>query len=103
MRSATADEIYDGDERFAVESAGTDKSARQYISRDLMEWADAVVVMEKQHRNKIRDRFPDLYAVKPVVCLYIPDNYDFMQPELIELLREKFEDVYRRGLLEPKK
>lgn len=34
------------------------------------------------------------------MCLYIEDIYDFMQPELIAILKEKFEDVYRRGLLE---
>ena len=102
MRSATADEIYDGDERFEVASAGTSNLSRQVLSRDLMEWADAVVVMEREHRNRIREKFPDLYAAKPVVCLYIPDEYDFMDPELIDLLRSKFEDVYRRGLLRPK-
>ncbi|MBS1582907.1 MAG: hypothetical protein JST66_11965, partial [Bacteroidetes bacterium] len=48
----------------------------------------------------IRTKFPAWYDRKPIVCLYIPDVYDFMQPELIALLREKFEDVYRRGLLE---
>lgn len=55
-------------------------------------------MMEKQHRNKIRGRFPKWYEKKPIVCLNIPDGYDFIQPELVMLLRDKFEDVYRRGL-----
>lgn len=33
------------------------------------------------------------------MCLYIEDIYDYMQPELIVVLKEKFEDVWRRGLL----
>lgn len=56
--------------------------------------------MEKHHRNAIRSTFPDLFEKKAIVCLYIEDIYDFMQPELIAILREKFEDVYRRGLLQ---
>lgn len=100
MRSATAYALYKDDPRFEVDSAGTDRSAAVPLEERHLEWADAVVVMEKYHRNAIRTKFPAWYDRKPIVCLYIPDVYDFMQPELIALLREKFEDVYRRGLLE---
>lgn len=99
MRSATAYELYKDDPRFEVDSAGTDRTANTVLEEWHLEWADAIVVMEKQHRNKIRERFPMLFERKPIVCLYIEDIYDFMQPELIAVLREKFEDVYRRGLL----
>jgi predicted protein tyrosine phosphatase len=47
------------------------------------------------HRNKIRQQFPQLYKTKRIICLYIPDNYDYMEPELIDLLRQKVEHVYR--------
>ena len=100
MRSATAHKIYEEDSRFEVDSAGTDRTAAVSLEEWHLEWADAIVVMEKYHRNAIRTKFPTLYEAKPIVCLYIPDEYDFMQPELIALLREKFEDVYQRGLLE---
>ena len=99
MRSATAYEIYKDDPRFEVDSAGTDIRAATPLEEWHMEWADAIVVMEKMHRNTIRERFPQLYERKPIVCLYIEDIYDFMQPELVAILREKFEDVLRRGLL----
>lgn len=99
MRSATAQVVYEHDDRFEVKSAGTDKNARVVVSRELLEWSDSVVVMEKYHRNKIRSKFPDIYSNKKIVCLYIPDMYDFMDVELIDLLKAKFEDVYRRGLL----
>ena len=99
MRSATAYELYKGDPRFEVDSAGTDRTANVVLEEWHLEWADAIVVMEKMHRNTIRERFPRLYEKKPIVCLYIEDIYDFMQPELVAILREKFEDVLRRGLL----
>ncbi|MDF7817536.1 protein tyrosine phosphatase [Runella sp. MFBS21] len=99
MRSATAHKIYENDLRFEVKSAGTDKTAKTVISRDILSWADSIIVMERHHRNYIRQRFPEIYQNKKIVCLYIPDEYDFMEPELITLLKEKVEEVYERGLL----
>lgn len=99
MRSATAHKIFEDDARLEVKSAGTDKSATTVLSQELLDWADTIVVMEKHHRNTIRQRFPDVYKDKKIVCLYIPDDYDFMQDELIGLLKDKFESVFRRGLI----
>lgn len=95
MRSATAERIFADDERFYVDSAGTDQSAEVVLEAEALEWADFVLVMEKMHRNKIRQQFPQLYKTKRIICLYIPDNYDYMEPELIDLLRQKVEHVYR--------
>lgn len=99
MRSATAHKIYETDTRFEVKSAGTDRSASTVLTEDLLNWAESVVVMEKHHRNHIRKHFPDIYKNKRIVCLYIPDDYDFMQTELISILKDKLEDVYHRKLI----
>jgi predicted protein tyrosine phosphatase len=99
MRSATAHYIYDKDPRFEVRSAGTDPTANTVLSPELLGWADSIVVMEKHHRNDIRKHFPDIYRQKKIVCLYIPDEYDYLDPELIEILQEKVESVYRRKLI----
>lgn len=99
MRSATAHKVYEGDSRFEVKSAGTDHSANTVLTEEILTWADRIVVMEKYHRSHIRKHFPDIYNNKRIVCLYIPDEYDYMQPELIEILKVKVEDVYSRGLI----
>ena len=99
MRSATAHEVYKDDERFIIDSAGTDQGAKNIITEENLGWADAIVVMEKHHRNAIRKQFPHIYQSKKIVCLYIPDEYDFMQSELIAILKTKIESVYNRGLL----
>lgn len=99
MRSATAHEIFKDNTRFHVNSAGTDSGAARVLTQELLDWADSVIVMEKHHRNMIRKKFPETYKSKKIVCLYIPDEYDFMQPELIEILKYKFEDVNKRGLI----
>jgi predicted protein tyrosine phosphatase len=99
MRSATAQKIYEDDNRFEVKSAGTDRNANTVLSIDLLNWADSIVVMEKHHRNFIRKHFPEIYLNKKIVCLYIPDYYHFMQADLIITLKDKVEDAYRRRLI----
>ena len=99
MRSATAHKIYENDERFDVKSAGTDKTATTILNDEILNWADSIIVMEKHHRNYIRKYFPEIYKNKKIVCLYIPDDYDYMQSELVGILKHKVEDVYKRGLV----
>ena len=45
--------------------------------------------MEKSHLSRVRRKFPQALREKRVVTLQIPDDYEFMQPELIEELRGK--------------
>lgn len=99
MRSATAQVIFQDDNRFEVKSAGTDKNANTVLTQDLLSWADSIIVMEKHHRNFIQKKFPEIYNTRKIVCLYIPDDYDYMQPELISILKNKMEDVFKRGLM----
>ncbi len=97
MRSATAHEIFKTDPRFEVKSAGTDPFAATVISRDLLAWADSVVVMEDHHRNFIQDHYPEISRSKKILCLDIPDIYYFMDNELISILKSKVNTLYDRG------
>lgn len=54
-----------------------------------IEWADLIFVMEESHKNRISKRYAKLLADKKIVVLDIPRVYDFMQPELVELLKAK--------------
>ncbi len=99
MRSATVHKIYENDDRFEVKSEGTDKTANTVLTNEILSWADSIIVMEKYHRNHIRNHFPEIYKNKRIVCLYIPDDYDFMQTELIGILKHKVEDIYNRNLI----
>lgn len=51
MRSATAHKIYENDNRFEVKSAGTDKTANTVLSKEILNWADSIVVMEIHHKK----------------------------------------------------
>lgn len=43
--------------------------------------------MEDKHRQRILSEFPGESKFKPVRVLDIPDDYQFMDAELIELLK----------------
>ncbi len=52
-------------------------------------WADIIFVMEKSHANRLCGRFPEAMDGKNVVALHIPDDYTYMQSELVDELRAK--------------
>jgi predicted protein tyrosine phosphatase len=87
LRSPTAERVFADDPTLAVRSAGIDDGATVELDRDLLRWAELIVVMERRHEHRIRRRFRDAARGCPIVCLHIPDEYDFMDPELVRLLR----------------
>ena len=50
-------------------------------------WADTIFVMEKKHKRSLEAQFADILSGKKLVCLNIPDDYAFMEPALIDLLK----------------
>jgi predicted protein tyrosine phosphatase len=43
--------------------------------------------MEKKHVERLQEKFSEAVERKAVICLNIPDDYEFMDPELVELLK----------------
>jgi predicted protein tyrosine phosphatase len=68
-------------------SAGTEPGSRIRVTASHLGWAEVIFVMEKKHLRRLREKFADELANKPVICLHIPDDYQFMQPELVALLQ----------------
>jgi predicted protein tyrosine phosphatase len=89
LRSLTAERFFSEHEGFDVASCGTNKDAATTISGDLIEWADHIFVMEDIHKKKMTKKFRDLLRDKRIRVLGIPDDYDFMDEELIEILKNK--------------
>lgn len=88
-RSRTAEEIFAKSPGWQVKSAGTENGARIKITAGLVGWADVIFVMEKRHADRIRAGFGDILPGRRLFCLQIPDDYPYMHPDLIELLRER--------------
>ena len=89
MRSPTAEARFDGHEQVQTLSAGVNPDADVPVSAELIEWADRIYVMERAHRDNLNARFGEALRGKRVTCLGIPDRYEYMQPQLIEVLRHK--------------
>lgn len=86
-RSPTAEEIFKNSQEHQAKSAGTEPSARIKITEKLINWADIVFVMEKKHKQRLQQRFTTVLINKEVIILDIPDDYQFMDEELVELLK----------------
>jgi predicted protein tyrosine phosphatase len=89
LRSPTAEQVFANWPGVETDSAGLASDAETILSADQIEWADVIFVMEKAHRAKLTRQFKAHVNGKKVVCLDIPDDYEFMQPELIRLLETK--------------
>ncbi len=85
-RSPTAEKLCAGRPGCEARSAGTEPSARVRVNTGHLQWADRIFCMEHRHVQRLRELFPDALAGKQVICLDIPDDYGFMDPELVELL-----------------
>ncbi len=48
--------------------------------------------MEKKHVHRLEEKFADVLTEKRLICLHIPDDYSFMDPDLIELLRARLDE-----------
>jgi predicted protein tyrosine phosphatase len=89
LRSPTAEAVFAAYEGLETLSAGTETDAVTPVDAELIEWAEIIFAMENSHRNKLRQRFSKLVDQKWLVVLRIRDDYDYMQPELVQLLKVK--------------
>ena len=89
LRSPTAEEVFSNIDGFEAVGCGISKEAPTALSGDLIEWADVIFTMENIHRAKVTQKYSQLLKNKRLICLDIPDNYSLMQPELVDLLKDK--------------
>ena len=91
-RSATAETIYKNHPEHQVRSAGSEPSARIKLNSKYIIWADLIFVMEKKHKQRMAEKFSEEITDKEIVILDIPDDYQYMDKELIEELNSKTSD-----------
>ncbi len=93
-RSRTAECIFKNDNRFSIRSAGVSPKSDRKISEKDLNWANLILVMETAHRAKISNlyRHVDLPAIE---VLDIADDYEFMDEELVEMLRDRINVTLR--------
>ena len=89
LRSPTAEQLFAAWPGVESDSAGLAPDAEVPLSAEQLQWAELIFVMERVHQRRLQQRFAPWLRGKRVICLDIPDDYDFMQTELVELLRRK--------------
>lgn len=83
-RSPTAEMVFKDVPGWTVKSAGTSPDATIPITRELITWADRVVVMESKHMEKITEL--SRMAFRKTLVLGIKDIYYRCSPTLVGLL-----------------
>jgi len=87
LRSPTGEAVFASAEGVSVRSAGLNNDAEVPLGTEDVVWADIIFVMEQAHKKKLKTRFREHLKDQRVVCLGIPDNYEYMQPELVEIFK----------------
>ena len=86
-RSPTAERLWRKTPGVSTRFAGLSKSARRRVSEADVIWADAILVMEEAHKSRLARDHRAAVADTPIHVLDIPDDYRFMDPELVSLSR----------------
>ena len=89
IRSVAAEALFDGSPQFQARSRGVAANARIRLTASDIAWADHIFVMEKNHKNRMTQQFPEALDGKPVHCLFVEDIYQPMEEALLDELRAK--------------
>jgi predicted protein tyrosine phosphatase len=84
-RSPTAEVLFKDHPIHNARSAGTSDKARIKVNQKLIDWADVIFFMESRHRDIVKQHFS--LALQKLVVLDIEDDYQFNDPELVEILK----------------
>lgn len=95
-RSLTAEHIFQNISGIQVRSAGTATNARHHINTKDLHWADSIFVMEQKHKEYIEKNFPGSTASKRIVNLNIPDEYGYLDPDLVKILQVEVSAVIKK-------
>jgi predicted protein tyrosine phosphatase len=90
-RSPTAAAVFRNDPGLDVRSAGVSESSRHQITVADVAWADIIVAFERKHRQRVIQMFPEAEA--KTTHRGIPDDYEFMDPDLVEELLHVMPEV----------
>ena len=102
LRSPTAAHILSSEPwNFNTRCAGTSEEyAIVPITEALIVWADVIVCMDEiqqLHINTMQNKLAEEYEAfdyKQVINLDIPDNFDYRNPKLVEIMKEKFKELF---------
>jgi predicted protein tyrosine phosphatase len=86
--------MYKNSNIYLARSAGTEPSARIKVTAKLIDWADVIFAMEKRHKQRLVQNFNEILSDKEIVILDIPDDFQYMDAELIEMIETSVKDYF---------
>jgi predicted protein tyrosine phosphatase len=103
VRSLTAEHLYRVRPDLEVRSAGTVAFAKNQLTDELLDWADAIFVFDGSQVEAMEKRFGTKDFGKPVVCLDLPDTFQYKSQQLVLKLTAKLEPFLGRPIAKPAK
>lgn len=96
-RSKTAESIFRKNQDMNLRSAGLSPKSPSQISESKIEWADAIMVMEDTHKNRITSQYRHV-KLPPIFVLHIEDAFEYMDEDLVEMLKERIPNTIQYDL-----
>lgn len=87
-RSPTGEQVWKNHPELNVRSAGTSPKAKRTVSIKDIQWSDVIFVMEEKHKSRLKAEFATLLNYKDIQILDIPDDYQYMDRELVEIMEQ---------------
>ena len=95
--SPTAEKIFRKHPLISVQSAGASPNARRKVSAGYVRWANVKFVMGKKDTSRVVAEFSRLIEGKTIHVLNMPDEYKYMDPELVDQLEQSVAAILRFG------
>lgn len=98
LRSPTAAWILSNEPfNFNTRSCGDKDYALIPLSEELVTWADEIVVMDEWHAKSVQEKLVEAGyepGYREIHVLNVPDDYDFKNPELVQIMSDKFRAIF---------
>lgn len=72
---------------------GDEPARAVHRERQNLDWADHIFVMEQKHKDRIKAAFPRPCRFAKIHVLDIPDEYQYADPELMEIIKLSTEGI----------
>ena len=92
-RGPTAEKVFKTDHRINPRAAGLSENSKKRLKAADFAWADIVVCMERKYVPRIKIMFPNIDEFPPLEVINVSDDYIFMAPKLVSLLKEAMDEV----------
>jgi len=86
-RSPTGEQVWKNHPDVNARSAGTSPRAKRSVNVKDLQWADVIFVMEEKHKSRLKAQFARALKHKDIQVMDIPDEYQYMDEELVDLMQ----------------